>query len=562
MKPSNTPWALAAVTSLLALSGCGGDDATPLVTSNTTTFTGVAATGAAMAGAEVKIVCAGGTATGTTNGTGSYSIGINNITLPCLFRATGTDGTVLYSVGGTSAGTTQTANITPLTHLLLASLAGTNLSSFFTAFDASTASTVTASNVSAAQAAVLATLSNAGLDVSSLVDLVGGNLAAGSHSGYDGILDAVKTMLAAGGTDLTALTNSIITGSPAAPAATNTHAPSLPASQLLKPAAANCTALRSGEFVVVQPQKDSTLSDQISTSTLNASTLVWTESDSSTTTFTAADDCTYTSGGDTYLVAKSGIIMGVNSDQPVKGLTIAIPKQTIPVSALAGSWNALGFQKNNAGTAYVAETITADISSDGVFTNLNECVGARLNDTCTASNTTINLVSNSTGGFDWIGSGTNTWSERAFAYRAGSGDLMLLTLGGGGSIHIWTKQRTLNLPTVGDLLTGGASVRVNNQLLAGTLDIFPNGASVAAIDATAGTVTRTQTTLSGAADYNDTVTLNSPRPGFNIRAAGTTVSQFDGRTVTIRERTSLGIRGMGIAFQSVPHVSSFQMSVD
>lgn len=561
MKQLSKPSLIAVAITALGLSACGGgDSAATAPAAVTTSFSGTAATGAAMANANVAISCASGTGSTTTTANGSYSANLSNITLPCVLRATSTDGaTVLYSVTTATPGAAQVANITPLTHLVVASLSGADPAAFFSGFNATTASAVTASSVSAAQTAVLTTLANAGVDTTGLTDLIGGALVGGSGSGYDGVLDAVQTLLTSSGTSLTELANSVAATSPSA---TVDHTARLPASLLLKTAASNCAALRSGEYVDIQPRKGTNLAGQIDTSTLNASNLTWTDGDGSTGTFEANGDCRYKMGTDEYIVSKAGILMGVYvDDDSTPRLSFVIPKQTIAVSELAGAWNALGFQKNDAGTAYVAETVTADISTSGAFTNVNQCVGARLNDTCTTSTTTINLIANSTGGFDWVGSGTSAWTERAFAYRAGSGDLMLVTLGGGGSIHIWTKQRTLGFPLVGEIYTGGASVRMNNQLVPGTLDVFPNGASVVAVDTAAGTITRTQTTLAGGPDYNDTVTQNSPLAGYNFRAAGTTTAT-DGRTVNIRERTSLSMRGMGISFQSVPHVSSFQMSVD
>jgi hypothetical protein len=544
---------------LLALTACGGDSDTPAATP-TTTFSGIAATGAAMAGATVTISCASGSGTATTAATGSYTTSISNATLPCALRAASADGlTVLYSITTAVSTGSQVANITPLTHLLVASLAGTDPATFFSNFSGH-ASTVTASSVSAAQSAVLTTLGNAGVNITGLTDLIGGTLVGGSGTGYDAVLDAVHTLLASSGTTLAELTNSVAA---TAPSATADHTARLPASQLLKTAASNCAALRSGTYTVINPVQGSNLTSQEGNVSFDASTLTWTDPNVANGggQMAATGPCSYTIDTDSYTVSPAGILMGTNTEAGVRGLSIIIPTQTIAVSELAGSWNAIGFQKNAAGTAFVAETLTADISSSGAFTNLVECVGARLNDTCTTSTTTINLGSNSAGGFDWVGSGTHTWTERAFAYRAGSGDLMLVTLGGGGSVFVWTQQRTRTLPTVGQVFTGGSSVRIDNQLLAGTLSIFPFGATVVSVDTAAGSATRNQKTSTGAPDYDDTVVENSPRAGYNFRAAGSTTAT-DGRTVLIRERTSLPMRGMGVSFQSVPHVSSFQMSVD
>ena len=117
---------------LSACGGGGGNDASPTVVAKpATTFSGTAATGAAMAGATVSINCASGTGTATTAANGSYTKDITDVTLPCVLKATSSDGkTVLHSITtpstGASANSAQVANITPLTQLLVASLAGTD----------------------------------------------------------------------------------------------------------------------------------------------------------------------------------------------------------------------------------------------------------------------------------------------------------------------------------------------------------------------------------------------------------------------------------------------------
>lgn len=585
MKPLSTHVGLAlSTTALLALTACGGDGdstaaAPPAATA--TTFSGTAATGRPIVKAAIAITCAAGSGTTTASASGAYTATLTGITLPCALRATSTDGaTVLYSVTSATAAATQVANITQLTHLVVASLTGGDPAAFYAALGASATTEgassarataiglVTPANVAAAQSTVLTTLAGAGITLTGLSDLIGGSLTAGSGAGYDGILDQLAIQLAGidsnPATALAAFTTVVATASPVVPPTTVDHTPRLPASQLLKTAASNCAALRSGTYTVINPVNNSTLAQQIGNVSFNAATLTWTDTNvvDGGGQMTATGPCSYAIDTDSYTVSPAGILMGTNTEAGVRGLSIVIPTQTIAVSELAGNWNALGFQKNDAGTAFVAETISANISSTGAFTNLVECVGARLDDVCTTSTTTINLSSNSAGGFDWVGSGTHTWTERAFAYRAGSGDLMLVTLGGGGSVAVWTKQRSLGLHTVGESLTGGSSVRITNQLVAsGPLSIFPFGATVIAVDAATGTETRTQQTDTGAPDYNDSVVINSPRAGYNFRAAGSTTAT-DSRTVLVRERTSLPIRGMGVSFQSVPHVSSFQMSVD
>ncbi len=561
-------WALATAT-LLGLTACGGDGGD--APSTATTFSGVAATGAAMANATVSIKCVTGAGTATTTATGSYSTAISGITLPCAIKAASADGTtVLYSVitATSAAATTQVANITPLTQLVIASLTGTTPATLFDNFSAATATAVTPTAIATAQAAVRQILADAGIATSSLPDLLTGTIVAGGTTdAYDLVLEAVHAV-APTPAALVTLTETVAAASPAVTTSTTAtvdHTPRLPASQLLKTAAANCSALRSGEYVVIQPQKSVTLADQVNIITFSANTLAWTRSDGSTGgTFAANGNCQYTgnAGADGFAVSQAGIVMGSSSNQPVTGLTIAIPKQTIAIAELAGSWNALGFEKNDAGTAYVAHTVTADVSSTGTVTNVSNCAGAQVGSTCTAPTATINIRSNSAGGFDLVASGTDSWTDRLFAYRAGSGDLMLVSASEDGTINVWTKQRTTGLPTVGDTVVGGWFVRANNQWLANALGTTLTTTTYTSVDAASGSYVRTISTTSGVPDYAETILINTPRAGFNLRNAGTTTSVFDARTVSIRERTSLPLRGMGVSFQSIPSLSAFQMSVD
>ena len=85
-------------------------------------LSGTAATGLALASAQVDIKCATGTGSATTNASGAYTASISGAVLPCIIRVTGAAGgaaIVLHSVAeaGTTADsvTTATANVTPLT---------------------------------------------------------------------------------------------------------------------------------------------------------------------------------------------------------------------------------------------------------------------------------------------------------------------------------------------------------------------------------------------------------------------------------------------------------------
>ena len=96
---------------LLAACGSGGDGGSAL------TLKGTAATGQPVVGA-VTANCKTGTGTATSNLDGSFTVVVNGGVGPCLLAITPTGGATLYSVTSGS-GATQTANITPMTNLLV-----------------------------------------------------------------------------------------------------------------------------------------------------------------------------------------------------------------------------------------------------------------------------------------------------------------------------------------------------------------------------------------------------------------------------------------------------------
>jgi hypothetical protein len=563
-----------ATATLFGLSACGGGGGDSPAAPVTTTFSGVAATGAAMANAAIDIRCASGSGTTTALANGSYSKDIASVTLPCALQATGSDGTVLYSVTSATAtsSNTQVAHITPLTQLLVASLTGANPATFFSTVSttpASITSVVNDSAIATAQTAVLAILADTGISTASLPNLINGSLVAGSTSSvYDVALETLKNTLTTNttGTTLATLATAAAAANPTSTPTTGVA--SLPANLLLKPAASNCSALRSGEYIVVNPVRNSTLANQTGTVSLNASTLTWTDTSVADGggTMVANGDCSYTiDASNHYVVSQAGVLMGTNTEAGVTGLSIIFPKQTIAVSELAGTWNMAGIE---AGGTSPLNHGTVTLDSTGLATTLTDCDGAAPGGACETVTSTatngIRVSSNSAGGFDLVSTLVGeAWTDRVFAYRSGSGHLMMVSISDNGSLTVLTKQRTLGLPTVGEPFAGGWDLTINNQLSAGILNSYASGSGrVISVDTATSSSTRMQKNTAGVDDYTDTVVQNSPRAGFNYRAAGTTTSILDGRTVTIRARANLTLRGMGVSFALVPHINSLRMSVD
>ena len=96
---------------LVACGGGGGGSGSTL------TLKGTAATGAPLAG-SVSATCKTGTGTATSNLDGSFTVVVSGGVGPCLLAITPAGGATLYSITSGS-GATQTANITPMTNLLV-----------------------------------------------------------------------------------------------------------------------------------------------------------------------------------------------------------------------------------------------------------------------------------------------------------------------------------------------------------------------------------------------------------------------------------------------------------
>jgi hypothetical protein len=469
-------------TALLAACGGGGSSDAPGTgpTPNSLSLTGVAATGAAIGGQSVEAKCSTGTGTATSNADGSYTISVTSGVLPCVLKITPATGPALYSVAA-GTGSTAVANISPVTHLLVASLTGGDPAAYFTAFDATAAAGVTTTSVASAATAVKTTLLAAGVDLGT-IDVLAGTLtpATGTTAGnaYDQALDALAAKLTTAGTTLTTLSTTVAAASPAAPSAgtaASLNVASLPADLLLKPAASHCQALRSGSYRMVLPAKGSALAEQTGTITVDAQTLSVTYTEGSPGTWTpGSDTCHFTDdGGKTDMfVTQAGVIVAryTNDDGASYAVGIGLPVQTHTLADLAGTWNASGLSENDAGTAYTAVTGTVTVNDAGVVSGVtwcqNDATWSVTGADCVALTATLSTLQvNASGGFDSFEPGSTAVGGRVFAYRAGNGDLMLVAIDTDGSLLLFTKKRTNGLPSVNAMNTTW-NVALNAQLAA------------------------------------------------------------------------------------------------
>ncbi|HEY9068398.1 MAG TPA: hypothetical protein VIO33_25660 [Burkholderiaceae bacterium] len=241
---------------------------------------------------------------------------------------------------------------------------------------------------------------------------------------------------------------------------------------------------------------------------------------------------------------------------------IAFPVQSHTLAELEGTWNTLGMQYDSASAAYVGATATATLNATGTLSAVSVCSNASTWSVASCSEQAGDLPSfqaNADGGFDVIEAGGTTAGGRTFAYRAGNGELMMVHVDGDGSFEVRTKQRTNDLPAVGRVSTGW-DFRFTNHWLA-TPTVTESTNTVTATDSTASSYTRLAKTVGATDEHLETVLVNSPRNGYNFRAAAT-VTGTDGTTVVnVAEWTNLGLRGMGLNALLRPAQKQFMFSV-
>ena len=190
----------AAVFTLSACGGGSGSSPAPIIGAS---VNGVAATGLAIANGQITLKCTDGTALpAKTNSDGSYIIDVSKATLPCVARveykdSTGTD-QKLHSLVRAAG----TANITPITELLVAQLSSSGVAAdMFDKFSATEVRSFDDKRVSTATQLVKSELASKGVDVTHLSDdPVGTRFVAanGSTAGddHDKVLDDIRDQLA------------------------------------------------------------------------------------------------------------------------------------------------------------------------------------------------------------------------------------------------------------------------------------------------------------------------------------------------------------------------------
>lgn len=194
MRKNSLPWARAFVALaglVLALSGCGGGGGSPPAPEpQSVVLSGVAAEGAPMDGAAIRLVDATGAevATATAGADGSYTLTVPLTAKPPFVVSAAKEDLVYYSP--VAEAKTGTVNITKLTNLIAAQLSPTGDPAALAAQIADGTATVNVAQVQQVVAAVVDALRPLLENAGSTIDPISGTFQA-NGSGHDQVLAAL-----------------------------------------------------------------------------------------------------------------------------------------------------------------------------------------------------------------------------------------------------------------------------------------------------------------------------------------------------------------------------------
>ena len=414
--------------------------------------------------------------------TGSYSITITSGALPCVLEAVATaaDGGMVSALGGHPDATT--ANITPLTELLVAQLTGQDPAAYMDSVNVSAlAAAVTTATVGTAQTAVLSTLEAARRrHLGPRQHQPGQRHARRRLRGVTGnpmtrCSTLWHTTLTAAGTTLTELTTTVANtsageqGGSAAVAETATRCRLTCCCSPRRATATHCAAptTASSRSASSANATDTSPFTAMETMRMDATTLTATFGDDSTMTMVANGNCRYTLPEGDAAVSPAGVMVirhMVGADDDTVGandrgryhLIVGLPKQAaLTVGDLAGTWNFMGMDRDTTATPSGGTmTINASgaITGDRCFENTLDTPDAN----CTTDAEPVHRRSRLTpmvASPSRLAISSDPWVDRIFTFKAGNGELMLLVINNSGEFVFGTRQRALPLPAVGDAST-------------------------------------------------------------------------------------------------------------
>ncbi len=552
-------YAISALICGFVLTGCGGGGGGGSSSSSVSSLSisGVAATGAAISLGTVDAKCATGTGTATTNADGSYTINVSNGAQPCILRATDPLTKVeLHSI--VEAGAT-TANITPVTNLVVANALGDDPTTAFSNFSSAAQAKVTSANITTAVTRVQAITAALGSDADMTgVDFMKGSMQAATTDAAgdatDKKIDALMAALAAADkkiADLSAQVKTLTNSSNAASTVTSVVGNS-------QYSLSNCSYARSGDIWVLDLIGSAPAAWNLDFQNMRLKKL----SDNSTYAITLKRDssnnlvpCAFTASinGQTleYRVSTGGVGVWINSND--FGLTVPVQKTgALTDASFAGTYPAMGFIKGKTNSLRLGLPFRFEIKSDGTVDGYSCDLTKSLPDCTTASTAssdpvTCTAVSNGTLSCTSLGG----ISATAVLYVSGSQATLFMavtnmTVGSAayGGLIAMTKAADLKLPTVGKTTEAGIVWTAGVQSGGSSLVTSTNyAAKVESVDSTANSYVSSFT----GSTLTSTSYINVPAKGFAyglsngtktiamgtnswglIMAKGPTASYYDG----------------------------------
>ncbi len=407
------------------------------------TLNGIAATDAAMASATINAKCAVGSGTSLSNAEGAYSITIQGGQFPCVVKAKSADETTeLHAAAETSSLNLITANITPLTELVLTKLHGTAASDLFANLETHKEK-INNINLAVATDKIRTALTHLttvpSIDPHKAV-LVAAN---GSITGnaHDKVLDALRDSLAKANIKLSDLAT-LIAKTPDNLIAEAVRkllpvTPTTPTTSTPLPPVATCASLKSGIFQVVEPASTN------SVYTLTVDTARQTVTSPLGTEPYTNQDCLLKgslSGTNIALGPQGAGVMRTSQGT----LAAVFPKQDVTLAELQGNWTYVSRGKivGTSNTNYSSSWGRQSIDNSGRLLSREQCT----NSSCQVLSTTSTYTKNSDGSF-------SDSSGRHYVFKAASGAIAMIsiaTVGGDkGILSFAVKGLISDLPLVG-----------------------------------------------------------------------------------------------------------------
>jgi hypothetical protein len=462
--------------SLLALAACGGGGGGGSSSADLT-LSGVAATGAAISGGTVEVKCKTGTGTATTNSDGSYTVTITSGVGPCILKAVDPiTNTTLYSF--VEAGSTS-ANINPITQLVVANVLSDDPANSFTAFSDAVSSKITSINIASGVTTVSAATATLGTDGDmSGVDFMKGKMTAatGDTAGdsTDKKIDALMAALASSDkkiADLTAQLKSATTSNDAAAKMTTLV-------ENAKYSLPSCPYARSGnvwimDMVGLAPigfklDFNDPSNMKITNLASNSVSAINVKLDSSSNTIPCAFTSIVNGGLVEYRISEGGIGVWIQASSNDFGLIIPQQKfNSLTDKSFVGSFPTMAFvQKKTSPYTRNAVAMNFVVNSSGVMKSygcdLSKSLPDCLTEVSDSSPSTTTCIPISNGTLDCTS--TDGMNTTAILYTSGNQTTMFMAvtnmnIGSAqyGGLIVMTKAASMSLPTVGTVTAAGSA---------------------------------------------------------------------------------------------------------